>query len=71
MCFAKHPVEVEVRLDPRWTLVWTPSCWHATGEKTAAGPRRAMAHWPPVSVLVGDVDVAPAHKTVQLVGARA
>ena len=43
MCFAKHPAEVEVRLDPRWTLVWTPSCWHATGEKTAAGPRRAMA----------------------------
>ena len=42
-CFAKHPAEVEVRLDPRWTLVWTPSCWHATGEKTAAGPRRAMA----------------------------
>ena len=43
MCFAKHPHEVEVRLDPRWTLVWTPSCWHATGEKTVAGPRRAMA----------------------------
>ncbi len=43
MCFAAHPAEVEVRLDPRWTLVWTPSCWHATGEKTAAGPRRAMA----------------------------
>lgn len=43
LCFARHPAEVEVRLDPRWTLVWTPSCWHATGEKTAAGPRRAMA----------------------------
>ena len=43
LCFAKQPGEVEVRLDPRWTLVWTPSCWHATGEKTAAGPRRAMA----------------------------
>lgn len=43
LCFAKHPDEVEVQLDPRWTLVWTPSCWHATGEKTAAGPRRAMA----------------------------
>jgi ectoine hydroxylase-related dioxygenase (phytanoyl-CoA dioxygenase family) len=43
MCFAAHPAEVEVMLDPRWTLVWTPSCWHATGEKTAAGPRRAMA----------------------------
>jgi len=41
--FAKHPREVEVVLDPRWTLVWTPSCWHATGIKTAAGPRRAMA----------------------------
>lgn len=41
--FAKHPHEVEVILDPRWTLVWTPSCWHATGIKTAAGPRRAMA----------------------------
>jgi hypothetical protein len=42
-CFARHPHEVEVVLDPRWTLVWTPSCWHATGVKTAAGPRRAMA----------------------------
>lgn len=40
--YAKHPAEVEVLLDPRWTLVWTPSCWHATGVKTAAGPRRAM-----------------------------
>ncbi|MDA0709355.1 MAG: phytanoyl-CoA dioxygenase family protein [bacterium] len=41
--FAKHPHEVEVVLDPRWTLVWTPSCWHATGVKTGAGLRRAMA----------------------------
>lgn len=40
--YARHPHEVEVILDPRWTLVWTPSCWHATGLKTAAGPRRAM-----------------------------
>ncbi len=47
--FAKHPLEVEVILDPRWSLVWTPSCWHATGVKTAAGPRRAMAwnYFPP------------------------
>ncbi|MBT3603593.1 MAG: hypothetical protein HOE48_02415 [Candidatus Latescibacteria bacterium] len=47
--FAKHPHEIEVVLDPRWTLVWTPSCWHATGVKTAAGPRRAMAwnYFPP------------------------
>ena len=43
LLFASHPREVEVILDPRWTLVWTPSCWHATGVKTAAGPRRAMA----------------------------
>lgn len=43
LCFTKQPGEVEVVLDPRWTLVWTPSCWHATGVKTAAGPRRAMA----------------------------
>ena len=42
-CFARHPHEVEVHLDPRWSLVWTPSAWHATGVKTAAGPRRAMA----------------------------
>ena len=42
-CFARHPHEVEVCLDPRWSLVWTPSTWHATGVKTAAGPRRAMA----------------------------
>jgi hypothetical protein len=42
-CFARHPHEVEVKLDPRWTLVWTPSCWHATGIKTAPGRRRAMA----------------------------
>jgi hypothetical protein len=42
-CFARHPHEIEVHLDPRWSLVWTPSAWHATGIKTAAGPRRAMA----------------------------
>jgi len=42
MHFAKHPHEVEVILDPRMTLVWTPSTWHATGVKTAAGPRRAF-----------------------------
>ena len=49
LCFARHPGEVEVMLDPRWSLVWTPSCWHATGVKTAAGPRRAMAwnYFPP------------------------
>ena len=49
MAFARHPAEVEVILDPRWTLVWTPSCWHATGVKTAAGPRRAMGwnYFPP------------------------
>ena len=41
-CFARHPLEIEVVLDPGWTLVWTPSCWHATGVKTSAGPRRAM-----------------------------
>ena len=40
--FASHPHEVEIKLDPRWTLVWTPSCWHATGVKTAPGPRRAI-----------------------------
>lgn len=47
--FASHPLEVEVKLDPRWTLVWTPSCWHATGVKTAPGPRRTMAwnYFPP------------------------
>ena len=42
LCFAEHPSETEVVLDPRFTLVWTPSCWHATGIKTAAGPRRAF-----------------------------
>lgn len=41
--FARHPHEIEVILDPRWTLVWTPSCWHATGVKEAAGPRRSIA----------------------------
>ncbi len=41
--YARHPHEVEVILDPRWALVWTPSCWHATGVKTAEGPRRAMS----------------------------
>jgi ectoine hydroxylase-related dioxygenase (phytanoyl-CoA dioxygenase family) len=40
--YAKHPHEVELILDPRWTLVWTPCCWHATGKKTGAGPRRAI-----------------------------
>ena len=38
-----RPHEVEVVLDPRWNLVWTPSCWHATGVKTAPGPRRAIS----------------------------
>ena len=49
LCFARHAHEVEVQLDPRWSLVWTPSCWHATGVKTAAGPRRAMSwnYFPP------------------------
>ena len=49
LLFARHPEEVAVVLDPRWTLVWTPSCWHATGVKTAAGPRRAMGwnYFPP------------------------
>ena len=37
-CYARHPEEVEVVLDPRWTLIWTPSCWHATGLKTGVGP---------------------------------
>jgi len=41
--FVVHPHEVAVHLHPRWTLVWTPSAWHATGVKTAIGPRRAMA----------------------------
>ena len=41
--FAVHPEEVSIELDPRWTLVWTPSAWHATAVKTAPGPRRAMA----------------------------
>lgn len=47
--FARHPQEVEVILDPRWTLVWTPSCWHATGVKTAGGARRAFGwnYYPP------------------------
>lgn len=43
LCFARHPAEVAVHLDPRWALVWTPSCWHATAEKKAAGPRRAFS----------------------------
>ena len=49
MVYARHPAEVEVILDPLWTLVWTPSCWHATGVKIAAGPRRAMGwnYFPP------------------------
>ena len=41
--FAVHPHEVAIHLDPRWTLVWTPSAWHATRVKTTPGPRRAMA----------------------------
>jgi len=43
LSFARHPHEVEVHLNPRWTLVWNPSTWHATGKKTATGPRRAMS----------------------------
>ena len=44
-CYSRHPHEVEVVLDPRWNLVWTPSCWHATGVKTAPGPRRAISFY--------------------------
>ena len=48
-CFAPHEREVAVELSPNLSLVWTPSCWHATGVKTAAGPRRAMGwnYFPP------------------------
>ena len=47
--YARHPQEVELILDPRWTLIWTPSCWHATGEKTGAGLRRTICwnYYPP------------------------
>lgn len=41
--FARHPSEVEVHLDPRCSLVWNPSTWHATGVKVSAGRRRAMS----------------------------
>ena len=41
--FARHPSEIEVYLDPRWTLVWNPGTWHATGIKVSEGPRRAMS----------------------------
>lgn len=49
LLFETHPEELVLVLDPAWTLVWTPSCWHATGVKTAEGPRRAMAwnYFPP------------------------
>ena len=40
--FIKHPSEIEIVLDPCWTLVWTPSCWHATGTKTSTGLRRSI-----------------------------
>ena len=40
--YAKHPDEIEASLDPRWTLVWSPSWWHATGVKTSVGQRRAI-----------------------------
>lgn len=43
LLFARHPAEVEVHLDPRWTLVWNPSTWHATGVKRSPGRRRAMS----------------------------
>ena len=42
LCYGRHPHEVEVQLDPRWSLVWTPTLWHATGEKKTNGLRRAM-----------------------------
>ena len=41
-CFAHHPGEVQVILDPRWTLLWSPSCWHATGPNRSGAPRRAF-----------------------------
>jgi hypothetical protein len=41
-CFARHPDELQIILDPRWTLLWTPSCWHATGPNRSGAPRRAF-----------------------------
>jgi hypothetical protein len=41
-CFVRHPHEAQVILDPRWTLVWTPSCWHATGANRSGASRRTF-----------------------------
>jgi ectoine hydroxylase-related dioxygenase (phytanoyl-CoA dioxygenase family) len=40
--YARHPQEIEVKLDPRIMLMWTPNTWHATGKKTSTSLRRAM-----------------------------
>lgn len=40
--YARHPDEIEVKLDPRTMLVWTPNTWHSTGTKTSTSLRRAI-----------------------------
>ena len=42
-CFARHPDEIAIELDPSFTLVWSSSAWHATGEKKSDGPRRSLS----------------------------
>lgn len=41
--YAMCEQEIELILSPETALVWTPSCWHATGLKTGFGRRRTMA----------------------------
>lgn len=46
---ATHPDEREIELDRRFSMVWTPCTWHATGLKLSSGRRRAMGwnYYPP------------------------
>ena len=41
-CFARHPDELEIELESKLCMIWSPTCWHATGVKSAPGPRRAL-----------------------------
>ena len=44
-----HPNETPIMMDPRWTLVWSPSCWHGTTPNLNGKQRRTICwnYFPP------------------------
>lgn len=48
-CHFIHPREIPIVMDPRWTLVWSPRCWHATTPSRNNKKRRSICwnYFPP------------------------